>query len=202
LPQNKELRRRMVKIQQKKAFTLVEILVALIIIGILATIVLLSVLSARIDARCAKRSADLSTVKKALDLYYTDHNNYPLSGSDPDSFVGESTWDQYLFEFDSGWTTFLGIYLESVPKDPLQKLVSATCNATDRLCISTEDRIYGYASDGVDYKIYSHAPENCAEERYKDLVDPKRDSGTNENLVEYTGSCWAWSYYTPGARTW
>ena len=62
----------------KKGFTLIELLVVIAIISMLSAIVLSSVNSARIQARDAKRLADIHQLQVALELYYNDHNGtYP-----------------------------------------------------------------------------------------------------------------------------
>jgi prepilin-type N-terminal cleavage/methylation domain-containing protein len=60
-----------------RGFTLIELLVVIAIIGILASIVLASLNSARLKGRDARRLADVDAIKKAVELYYSDHNAYP-----------------------------------------------------------------------------------------------------------------------------
>lgn len=63
---------------KKKGFTLIELLVVIAIIGVLATIVISSLGSARKKAKDAKTITEVRTLKTALELYYIDHNAYPL----------------------------------------------------------------------------------------------------------------------------
>ncbi len=66
----------------KKAFTLIELLMVISIIGILSSIVLISVSAVRKNARDAVRKSDLSQISKALEVYQISHNGvYPaISG--------------------------------------------------------------------------------------------------------------------------
>lgn len=67
--------------KRSRGFTLIELLVVIAIIGILSSIVLVSLNTARMKARDARRLADIDSIKKALSLYYSDNNTYPVSVS-------------------------------------------------------------------------------------------------------------------------
>jgi type II secretion system protein G len=71
-----------IKKNSSKGFTLIELLVVIAIIGILATLVLLQVGSARAKARDAKRVADVSQIRSALELYLDENTTYPLAVQD------------------------------------------------------------------------------------------------------------------------
>lgn len=65
-------------IRAQKGFTLIELLVVVAIIGLLASIVLSSLNTARQKGRDARRIADMKEIQTALELYYSDHNAYPV----------------------------------------------------------------------------------------------------------------------------
>ena len=95
--------------KRQKGFTLIELLVVIAIIGILASIVLASLNSARAKSRDARRLADLDAIKKALTLYYNDHEAYPVSSNATTTISGT----------DSLSTTLIsGGHITSVPSDP------------------------------------------------------------------------------------
>jgi len=62
-------------------FTLVEVLVAILIIGVLASGVTYYLGSSREEARDFERISDISTIKDALGLYYLDYGYYPETRS-------------------------------------------------------------------------------------------------------------------------
>lgn len=64
---------------KKGGFTLIELLIVIAIIGILSTIVLAQTNLARIRARDARRIADVSHIKGALELYLNTNQKYPDS---------------------------------------------------------------------------------------------------------------------------
>jgi len=64
-------------IKTKRGFTLIELLVVIAIIGILSSVVLASLNTARVKARDARRISDIRQIQLALEVYYSDNNNYP-----------------------------------------------------------------------------------------------------------------------------
>ena len=64
----------------KDGFTLIELLVVISIIGTLSGMVLVAMGGVRAQARDARRVSDITQIRKALELYYADNNQYPSSG--------------------------------------------------------------------------------------------------------------------------
>lgn len=63
----------------KKAFTLVELLVVLAVIGILTSIVIASTVASRAKANDTRRIADMKEIQLGLALYYDVNKVYPAS---------------------------------------------------------------------------------------------------------------------------
>ena len=65
---------------QRKGFTLVELLVAVGIIGVLASVSVVSVNSVRQKGRDAKRISEVKQMQSALEGYFSSNSTYPVEG--------------------------------------------------------------------------------------------------------------------------
>lgn len=100
---------------KQKGFTLIELLVVIAVIGLLASVVLVALNNSRIKAREVKRKLDLKQIEKALQMYYNDHNVYPMPGDGWD--VGYN----YNASGRAEWATLesaLASYISKLPTDP------------------------------------------------------------------------------------
>lgn len=64
-------------IDRTNAFTLIELLIVVAIIGILAAIAVPNFINAQLRAKIAKSQAEMKTIATALEAYNIDHNKYP-----------------------------------------------------------------------------------------------------------------------------
>jgi len=100
----------------KRGFTLIELLVVISIISLLSTVALTSLQSARKRARDTERKSEIEQIRHALELYYADHNQYPLSGG---AVVPNSGWSN---SNDASWDTLavaLAPYMSPLATDPV-----------------------------------------------------------------------------------
>jgi general secretion pathway protein G len=108
-----------------KGFTLIELLVVISIIGLLSTMSVYAVNVARSKARDTRRLADIKQIQKALDLYYLEHDTYPISGNCA-GVAKNAGWcnsvESYLngHWIRNGTTVNLGEFLNTDPIDPFQ----------------------------------------------------------------------------------
>ena len=89
----------------RHAFTLVEMLLVVTIIGILAALVIPKIVGRSEQARATAAHADISSIKTALDAFEVDNGFYPKSIQD-------------LVTAPSNAKNWHGPYLEKVPQDP------------------------------------------------------------------------------------
>ena len=80
--------------QNKKGFTLVELVVVIAILGILAGIAIPRFMEANKAARGAKIVADMRTIESAVNIYYVTHGSYPADKDAPGfaNIVNGGTW--------------------------------------------------------------------------------------------------------------
>lgn len=63
---------------RRKGFTLLELLVVVAIIALLSAIALVSIDYVKARARDTKRKANINELHKALQIYHTTHEKYPI----------------------------------------------------------------------------------------------------------------------------
>lgn len=120
------------------------------------------------------RIQDLKEINKALAKYYKDNNAYPVSNT----WAG---WKCAFGESKEDWIPGLvPKYISKLPRDPRKD--------------ATGYQQYIYYSNGKDYKLISHAPENCnkIKSEYVELIDPRRDDPRNQ--------CTAFGFWSEGGR--
>ncbi|HPO08766.1 MAG TPA: prepilin-type N-terminal cleavage/methylation domain-containing protein, partial [bacterium] len=62
----------------RRAFTLIELLIVVAIIGILAAIAVPNFINAQERAKVGRARSDVRSIVNALEMYRLDNNNYPL----------------------------------------------------------------------------------------------------------------------------
>ena len=118
-----------------KAFTLIEMLIVIVIIGILAAALVPRLQAVQNRARDTKRKADLSQVFTALMIYYEDNSSFPLPRDSvrdcSQTITGNAPCHASSFNNSTttGWISQLSsTYMTSLPVDPLNTLASNMAN--------------------------------------------------------------------------
>jgi prepilin-type N-terminal cleavage/methylation domain-containing protein len=166
----------------RRAFTLIELLIVIAIIGILASIVIVTMSQARQKARGTKNAAQLEMVTKALNVYYTQFGSYPASVPD-----GQGPWQGFC----SFWGADLGA--NWIPELQSAGVINNTVLPVDTRqegsasCVNDQEQ-YIYISDTTDFKLISvmnssllGVPPN--------MIDPRRPTD-------------AFGFWSPGATNW
>lgn len=128
-----------------------------------------------VDEAQFARLIDFYMIVYALERYKLKHQAYPISSD------GGRGWDGLYSRFGesrSDWIPGLAPeFLPELPRDP-------------RMNKSTSEQ-YLYKSDGANYKLLAHSPDDCLEvlKVFPNLIDPRRN-------------CWAYGYWTPRGASW
>jgi len=166
------------KMQDRKGFTIVELLIVIVVIAILAAITIVAYNGIQLRTRDTIRINDLKSIQKAVELYKAENGQYPIVGS----------WTGYCVNYGSTATYIPGIssYFPTQPIDPRWK------NSSDNKC-------YIYRSNGTDYmalawgsaeSICSGDPGNaCNSADIRAMDRPSYNEAT-------------FAVYSPGASTW
>lgn len=109
----------------RKAFTLVELLIVVAIIGLIATIAGVGMSGARAKSRDNKRMADIRQVQKALEIGFSQGNGYPvvagpttLGLATTDVLCGQGTVVAFVADASPANCDADKIYIGLVPANP------------------------------------------------------------------------------------
>lgn len=163
-------------------FTLIELLIVISIIGALSAIGLYTSQGGIKKARDAQRYADLDRVRTALELYYNQNDQYPVTGLSTFWSVcaGGGSHDN---TGANGYIPNLApTFISSLPTDPLG-------------CTGGDYQGYIYKSDGKDYKL---ATDWSAEVGAECGVG----KGFYDSRCGSAATCAFCSISTPGATGW
>lgn len=109
-------------IMQKKsnqlAFTLLELLVVMAIVGILTVLGIRSFGSVQQKSRDSRRKQDMQNIGKVLEVYYNDFNHYPYSSGG--SMMGCEVGAIQACSWGNIWQNFSNqtLYMSELPVDP------------------------------------------------------------------------------------
>ncbi len=102
------------------AFTLIELLIVVAIIGILAAIAVPNFMNAQTRAKVARAQSDMRNLKVAIDSYQIDNNQYPTARNNP--VTGESGQIALTHRFYMLTTPVS--YMSTIPSDPFWSQLS------------------------------------------------------------------------------
>ena len=104
--------------QVKKAFTLIEILIVVVILGILAAIVIPQFTDASDQANVASMKSQLQTLRSQIELFRVQ------------DAVGYAAWDPIGAAAGAKWDPLIsGDYLQSEPRNPITGSASVAAAA-------------------------------------------------------------------------
>lgn len=155
----------------KKAFTLIELLIVIAIIGILAGILFVSIGTTPLQrSRDSKRVADLQNLRTALALRYADVNSFPAD-------TANANFRDVL----------VPTYMSNVPKDARNSVASGDgdCTTTPNVPVAPTGSEGAYAAGDYGY-TYANASgvitlSTCLENATNNPVD----TGSNLYQIQF-----------------
>ncbi len=103
---------------KQKAFTLIEMLIVIVIIGILASALVPRLISIQARARDTKRKVDFKSIYNAILVYKNDYSVYPNAWTcavNTTCYVDSTSW--------ASWVPQLSWILPTLPLDPLNNYI-------------------------------------------------------------------------------
>lgn len=183
---------------RQHSFTLIELLVAVGIVAVLASVVVANLSRTRARANDNKRKTDLLSIQAALELHFAAHRRYPstmvevrCAGTIP--FCGEfgNGGGKCYRDGCSPGPYIPGLaptFLGSLPSDPRQGQSSVAAQSASSHCNDNGWAGYGYASDGIEYKLVAHCSAEILPSTNDQFYDPNRPG--------------SFVVYTAGAKNW
>ena len=102
-------------VRAKVGFTLVEVMVAVVIIGLLATVVMINVLPALDRAKTEKARADIATLEQAIETYRLENQTFPVTEQGLDALTKAPAGLAHPENYRPGG------YIKRLPEDPWGK---------------------------------------------------------------------------------
>lgn len=165
----------------KKAFSLVEILIVVAILGILAAIVLPEFQAHTQEAKESAAKSNLHTLRTGIEVYAAQHNGTP-PGYIPGWHSGTTYADYFILQLCKAATTVdgdtalpgtpgypLGPYVQTMPLNPFNKLDTIKIVADDQEFPADATGEFGWIYQAATHTIRFDWPGTDKEEiRYYD----------------------------------
>lgn len=143
----------------KSGFTLVELLIVIVVIAILAAVTIVAYNGVQAKAQDSARVSDMTTIEKALELYYIDNGNYPnYTNYTPGSTKINSSWSTTA---DGSWQNLLNVlkpYAQNLPTAPPGTLgtTAAISGGNNYDYVGVSNSTYCASSAGQAYLLVYH----------------------------------------------
>ncbi|MFH1742775.1 MAG: prepilin-type N-terminal cleavage/methylation domain-containing protein [bacterium] len=179
----------------KSAFTLIELLITVAIIGILAAVALPNFLNAQIRSKIAEAEAEMRNIETALESYRLDNEIYPPWKNEDGSNRNDPGFSERLHPL----TTPIS-YMQSVPVDPFAVGVTDQMHhdvhppaydtydyvdawATVHFPVYKPDMTLGSSFRGGEWRLVSAGPDNIMTFGLAPSYDASNGLRSNGDLV-------------------
>ncbi len=134
---------------KQHAFTLIELLIIVAIIGILAVIAVPNFQNALIKAKVSKAYGDMQAISRALNMYRMDYNNFPLASNLKDTVM-------LLHNFRLRPLTTPSAYISRLPDDIFR--LGTTYSYIDRYSWQKTDKYEASFPGGLEIRFFNSSP--------------------------------------------
>ena len=153
------------KIRQPSAFTLIELLIVVAILGILSVIAVPNLMQARIRAQIAKTEADMNAIANACEMFHMDQNRYPNATDHiGESYVSAKVDPGNADEFVTFQTNNAGQFVPHLTS-PVAYITSTPLDPFSGNPVLT----YGYTGGKIGYILTSFGPDRDQHENINDF---------------------------------
>ncbi len=188
-----------VSAQQRRAFTLIELLIVVAIIGILAAIAVPNFLEAQVRAKVSRALADMRTMATGIETYMIDYNEYPRT----------RVWEKYYMEVKKDEHLYLSTrlrplttpvaYLSELPEEifPPQGGWNGKTNVVTTMTLTLKSfDTYDYFDSKSDYIDWEYWVDEGAS------INPATSiTYALEHDADSTRGCY-WRLCSPGPDLW
>ncbi len=130
-----------IAISKTKGFTLVELMVATLIIGILISLSIAASGGAKKSARDGKRKADLEQIRSALEMYKSDEEEYPSGSGDASTALTTPLSGYLIIPSDPGSYSY---YYRRISENQYELCAHLETGETTALCGSNCSGVCNY----------------------------------------------------------
>lgn len=121
---------------RRRAFTIIELMIVIAIMGVLAGVVTIGAMSQLKKAKIKRVEMDADTIRSALKLYYVDYNTYPTTEDGLQALVATGNLEQLPRD---PWNNMY-LYYSPMPNHPYQ----IHCAGPDGNIETTNDNLIYY----------------------------------------------------------
>lgn len=164
---------------RKSAFTLIELLIVITVIGILVVALVANYLPARARSQDARRAQDMLEVKKALDNFYLDYNRYLIG------------WETILGDYSTGQTT-LANNCPNIGADMCHTNKDWSSVSNLRATLMNNNYLLELPKDPINNTNYHYEFEPGPDTTFCSDVDI--GNATNDYIC--SAKCYTWTYFS------
>jgi general secretion pathway protein G len=143
----------------KRAFTLVEILIVVVILGILAAIIIPQFANASSDARTTNLKTTLANVRNQIEIFKAQHNESAPALTGMWTLM-TSLSDTTEVSVANPTGTHWGPYLQAAPINPMNMKTGISSGATDT------DAGWYYAPQGLGFTFFARNADGSVNTSY------------------------------------